>query len=100
MTKYKSDYLDTGCRDCGRRIIHCHPLSNVGKSEMFDRYDNVHVTIYYDYNSRHYLHIIKGAQEKMFFSCMTLLNDLVRDGEIKKVLEWAAVPEAQIQGMD
>lgn len=94
---YPGNSVLTGCRDCGCLILHSHPLSNQGRDDFKSKFDNVHVSIFYDMATKHYLHIIKGSPEKLFCSCRNTIEQLIGDKEIKRVLEWAHVPEALIQ---
>ncbi len=85
-------FSSTGCRDCGRVINHPHPMSSVGHS-MYHQFHNVHVTIYYDPITKHFLHYIHGSEEKVFLSCRETLSKLVTDKAIGSTLKWAGVEE-------
>lgn len=56
---------------------------------MAHKFANVHVIIFYDYVSRHYMVVIKGTPDKCVMSCAQQLEELKSSGEIEKILAWA-----------
>ncbi len=81
----------TGCKDCGRQIVHEHPLSYAGKIDFYEKFKNAHITIYWDFATKHHLCVIHGDQERFFMSCGISLEILRSDQEINRILTWAGV---------
>lgn len=83
-----SALVKTDCKDCGHRVYHS-PIKDNKCAGMAEKFDNVHVTIFYDFASRHYMTLIKGMTQKIFMSCALSIEQIQGDKEVGLVLAWA-----------